>query len=189
MVNFSSKGPLRELNLRSGQPPSAAHSCATASSSAIALVLPPAAEDAAAAEPSRAAPRRSSRARRAPGTTTTPCFKSRSAAFSGAIVPPRTPPQKSSCVPARQLTLAQVGGIVEFAPAQPVTGKKRVHVSDNTRNGRRAPALAASQPGPLVAALLLLTAAIADMQLRLPLNRTAQRWSAGKASSPKLKLS
>ena len=92
MVNFSSKGPLRELNLRSGQPPSAAHSCATASSSAIALVLPPAAEDAAAAEPSRAAPRRSSRARRAPGTMTTPCLKSRRAAFLRAFVPPRTHP-------------------------------------------------------------------------------------------------
>ena len=49
-------------------------------------------------------------------------------------------------MPARQLTLAQVGGILEFAPAQPVTGKKRVHVSDNTRNGRRAPALAARPP-------------------------------------------
>ena len=44
--------------------------------------------------------------------------------------------------PARQLTPLQVGGILEFAPAQPVTGEKRVHVSDNTRNGRRAPALA-----------------------------------------------
>ena len=49
-------------------------------------------------------------------------------------------------MPARQLTLAQVGGILEFAPAQPVAGKKRVHVSDNTRNGRRAPALAARPP-------------------------------------------
>ena len=49
-------------------------------------------------------------------------------------------------MPARQLTLAQVGGILEFAPAQPVTGKKRVHVSDNTRNGRRAQALAARLP-------------------------------------------
>ena len=49
-------------------------------------------------------------------------------------------------MPARQLTLAQVGGILEFAPAQPVTGEKRVHVSDNTRNGRRAPALAARPP-------------------------------------------
>ena len=49
-------------------------------------------------------------------------------------------------MPARQLTLAQVGGILEFAPAQPVTGKKRVHVSDNTRNGRRAQALAARPP-------------------------------------------
>ena len=35
---------------------------------------------------------------------------------------------------------------MEFAPAQPVTGKKRVHVSDNTRNGRRAQALAARLP-------------------------------------------
>ena len=43
------------------------------------------------------------------------------------------------------------------------------------------------QSGPLVAALLLLTAAMADMQLRLPLNRTAQRRSADRASSPKLK--
>ena len=40
-------------------------------------------------------------------------------------------------MPTRQLTLAQVGGIVEFAPAQPVTGEKRVHVSDNTRNEQR----------------------------------------------------
>ena len=38
-------------------------------------------------------------------------------------------------MPTKQLTLAQVGGIVEFAPAQSVTGEKRVHVSDNTRNG------------------------------------------------------
>ena len=88
----SRAGPLRELNLRSGQPPSAAHSCATASSSAIALVLPPAAEDAAAAEPSRAAPRRSSRARRAPGTMTTACLKRIRAAFLRAFVPPRTHP-------------------------------------------------------------------------------------------------
>ena len=74
---------------------------------------------------------------------------------------------------------------MEFAPAQPVTGKKRVHVSDNTR------AMDVVhqhwQPGSLVAALLLLTAAMANMQLRLPLNRTAQRRSAGRASSPKLK--
>ena len=88
-------------------------------------------------------------------------------------------------MPARQLTLAQVGGILEFAPAQPVTGKKRVHVCQTT------PATDVVhqhwQPGPLVAALLLLTAAMANMQLRLPLNRTAQRRSAGRASSPKLK--
>ena len=45
------------------------------------------------------------------------------------------------------------------------------------------------QPGPLVAAycraLLLLTVAMADMQLQLPLNRTTQRRSVGRASSPK----
>ena len=91
-VYSSFKGPLRGLNLRSGQPPSAAHSCAAASNPAIGLGLTPATEDAAAAEPARAASRRSSRTRRAPATMTTPCLKSVAAAFLGEIVPPRMPP-------------------------------------------------------------------------------------------------
>ena len=41
MVNLSSKGPLCGLNLRSGQPLSAAHSCAVASNLAIGLGLTP----------------------------------------------------------------------------------------------------------------------------------------------------